>query len=181
MTEAAIVCENHPDRVTSLRCNRCGKPICVACAVQTPVGYRCRECVRGQQEAFETASNLQVALAAVISGVTAVIAVGILNFIGFFGLILAPVAGGGIAELVRLAMRGGRSRNIPIAAAIGAGVGIALYALVRVAPLGLFMIFGAGGFDPRLLFSAGTSLLWPLAYGVLMIATLFYRLRGIRI
>mgnify|MGYP003344331980 CR=1 FL=1 len=28
---------------------------------------------------------------------------------------------------------------------------------------------------------AGTSLLWPLAYGVLMIATMFYRLRGIRI
>ncbi len=40
-------CANHPERETGLRCNRCGKPICSQCAVQTPVGYRCRECVRG--------------------------------------------------------------------------------------------------------------------------------------
>lgn len=181
MTEAVLVCENHPDRETSLRCNRCGKPICVSCAVQTPVGYRCKECVRGQQDVFETASNLQVGLAAVISAVTAAAAVGILSFLGFFGLILAPVAGGGIAELVRLAMRGSRSRNIPIASVVGAGAGVILYGLIQVAPFGLFMILGAGGTDPRLLLRAGTSLLWPLAYGALMIGTLFYRLRGIRI
>ncbi|MFV2042060.1 MAG: B-box zinc finger protein [Anaerolineales bacterium] len=181
MTEAALVCVNHPGRVTSLRCNRCDKPICVDCAVQTPVGYRCRECVRDQQEIFETASNLQVGLATVIAWVGAAIAVGILSFLGFFGLILAPVAGGGIAELVRLSMRGGRSRNLPMAAAVGAGLGVLAYGLIRIAPFGLFMIFGSGGFDPGLLLRVGSSLLWPLAYGALMIGTLFYRLRGIRI
>jgi hypothetical protein len=149
--------------------------------VQTPVGYRCTECVRGQQDVFETASNLQIGIAAVISGVGAAIAIGILSFLGFFGLILAPVAGGGIAELVRLSMRGGRSRNLPLAATAGAMAGVLLYGLIRVAPFGIFMIFGAGGFDPGLLLRAGTGLLWPLAYGALMIGTLFYRLRGIRI
>jgi len=181
VTEAALVCANHPGRETSLRCNRCDKPICVDCALQTPVGYRCRECVRDQQETFETASNLQVGLAAVIAWFGAAIAVGILSFLGFFGLILAPVAGGGIAELVRLSMRGGRSRNLAMAAAVGAGLGVLAYGLIRIAPFGLFMIFGSGGFDPGLLLRAGSSLLWPLAYGALMIGTLFYRLRGIRI
>ena len=181
MTEAALFCANHPGRETGLRCNRCNKPICVSCAVQTPVGYRCTECVRGQQEIFETASNLQVGAAAVISAVASVFAIGILSFLGFFGLILAPVAGGGIAELVRISMRGGRSRNLPIAAAVGAGVGVLMYGLIRIAPLGLFMIFGSGGFNPGLLLRTGAGLLWPLAYGALMIGTLFYRLQGIRI
>ena len=181
MTEVALVCANHPARETSLRCNRCNKPICVSCAVKTPVGYRCTECVRGQQEVFETASNLQIGVAAVIAGIGAALAVGILNFLGFFGLILAPVAGGGIAELVRLSVRGGRSRNLPMAAAVGAGVGVLVHGLLRIAPFGLFMIFGSGGIDPGLLLRAGSSLLWPLAYGALMIGSMFYRLRGIRI
>ncbi len=37
-------CSNHPDTETHLRCSRCGKPICVRCVIQTPVGGRCREC-----------------------------------------------------------------------------------------------------------------------------------------
>ena len=181
MTETALVCANHPGRETGLRCNRCNKPICVSCAVRTPVGYRCTECVRGQQETFETASNLQVGAAAVISAVAAVFAIGILSFLGFFGLILAPVAGGGIAELARISMRGGRSRNLPVAAAVGAGVGVLLYGLIRIAPFGLFMLSGIGGIDPGLLLRVGSGLLWPLAYGALMIGTLFYRLRSVHI
>lgn len=116
-----------------------------------------------------------------ISAVAAVFAIGILSFLGYFGLILAPVAGGGIAELVRITMRGGRSRNLPIAAAVGAGVGVLLYGLIRIAPFGLFMLSGLGGIDPSLLLRVGSGLLWPLAYGALMIGTLFYRLRAVRI
>ena len=47
-----VFCANHPTVETMLRCNRCSKPICTRCAVQTPVGYRCRECVGQQQAAF---------------------------------------------------------------------------------------------------------------------------------
>ena len=36
----SLTCANHPDRETLLRCNKCGKPICISCAVRTPVGYR---------------------------------------------------------------------------------------------------------------------------------------------
>ena len=41
---APFRCANHPDTETYLRCSRCGKPICVRCSIQTPVGARCREC-----------------------------------------------------------------------------------------------------------------------------------------
>ena len=40
------------DRETLLRCNKCGNPICMACAVRTPVGYRCTNCVREQQNIY---------------------------------------------------------------------------------------------------------------------------------
>ena len=53
---APVYCANHPGVETSLRCNKCGKPICAKCAIRTPTGYRCKECVRGQQRIFETAT-----------------------------------------------------------------------------------------------------------------------------
>ncbi len=42
-TPQPMVCANHPNRETMLRCNRCEKPICIHCAVLTEVGYRCKE------------------------------------------------------------------------------------------------------------------------------------------
>ena len=37
-------CATHPEVDTNLSCGKCGKPICPKCMVQTPVGFRCREC-----------------------------------------------------------------------------------------------------------------------------------------
>ena len=57
MTEetTTLYCYVHPNRETGLRCNRCERPICADCAVLTPTGYRCRECVREQKKVFDTA------------------------------------------------------------------------------------------------------------------------------
>ena len=56
MTESTtLYCYVHPTRETSLRCNNCERPICAQCAVRTPTGYRCKECVRERQKTFETA------------------------------------------------------------------------------------------------------------------------------
>ena len=49
-----LTCYNHPNRETVLRCNRCEQPICVQCAVKTPTGYRCKQCVKTQQKVFVT-------------------------------------------------------------------------------------------------------------------------------
>jgi hypothetical protein len=54
----ALFCANHPGRETHLRCNRCGKPICSSCANPTPVGYRCPECIREQEDVYYTATPL---------------------------------------------------------------------------------------------------------------------------
>ena len=56
MTEpGTLYCYVHPNRATTLRCNRCERPICAEDAVLTPTGYRCRECIRSQQRIFDTA------------------------------------------------------------------------------------------------------------------------------
>ncbi len=33
-----LYCYVHPNRPTSLRCNRCNRPICADCAILTPTG-----------------------------------------------------------------------------------------------------------------------------------------------
>ncbi|MGE5777617.1 MAG: B-box zinc finger protein, partial [Chloroflexota bacterium] len=76
MTESTTLhCYIHPNRETSLRCNNCDRPICVSCAVRTPTGYRCRECVKGQLKIFDTAEWYDYIsgfiVAAFISGIAA--------------------------------------------------------------------------------------------------------------
>ena len=39
-------CYRHPNRPTSIRCQRCGRPICADCQVIAPVGVQCPDCVR---------------------------------------------------------------------------------------------------------------------------------------
>lgn len=176
MTEAALVCANHPDRATTLRCNRCDKPICTSCAVRTPVGYRCRECIRGQQATFETATPIQLAVAGIVAAIGAGLAVALLGRIGFFGLLLAPLAGGGLAEVVRWSVRRSRSRRLPWVAVAGAVAGALLNGLIGISPL--LMQFGP---SLRLLPVVASSLLWPAITGVLLSGALYARLKGIRL
>jgi len=177
MTESALVCANHPDRETSLRCNKCGKLICSQCAMRTPVGYRCKECVRGQQKIFETAVTLDYAVAAILAAIGVALAVGVLNFVGFWGLLVAPIAGGGLAEIIRWAVRRRRGRRLPLAAAIGGALGALPHLAFPI--LGLAMSLG-GGLGSDVVMGILFSALWPLASGAIMITTLYYRLRGIR-
>jgi hypothetical protein len=112
-------CANHPTVETSLRCNRCGKPICARCAMRTPTGYRCRECVRGQQKIFETAAWYDYPLgfgAAALLGFAASFLASLVSNLSFIGWILivvgSPTAGIVIAEGVRLVTRKHRSRAL---------------------------------------------------------------------
>jgi hypothetical protein len=118
-----LYCANHPQRETSLRCNRCEKPICTQCAVLTPTGYRCKECVRSQQKTFDTAELIDYPIAVVIAGVLAYIGSLIAGALGFFTILIAPVAGVIIAEAVRLATRRHRSKPLYLLTAAAAGLG----------------------------------------------------------
>jgi hypothetical protein len=131
-------CANHPDRETLLRCNRCDKPICLQCAVKTPVGYRCRECVAGQQAVFYNAgpSDLPIAavIAAVLGGIAGVLAYSVLSYLGWYSFIVAlfagPFVGSLIAEAVRRSVGRRRGRYLKLVATVACVLGILLGGLL---------------------------------------------------
>ena len=156
--DGPLTCANHPNVETMLRCNRCGKPICTRCAVQTPVGYRCKECVGQQQAAFYTGGAADYAIGGVIGLVLGGIASYLITMLGawFFALILGPTIGIAIAEAVRLAVRRRRSKYLWLAVAAGMVVG-AVPALLRallypwsLLSLGLFLVLALGAAVARL-------------------------------
>jgi hypothetical protein len=119
-TPATTYCANHPQRETMLRCNRCDKLICTECAVLTPTGYRCKECVREQQKVYDSAVwydyLLGFGIAFFLSLVASLIFAGIGMFTGFLGFILAifggPFAGVAIGESVRFIIKRRRARSL---------------------------------------------------------------------
>jgi hypothetical protein len=153
MTESStpIYCANHPGVETSLRCNKCGKPICAKCAVPTPTGYRCKECVRGQLKIFDTAlwyDYLLGFVTAAILGFLASLLARLISGLGFIGWILivvgAPTAGVIIAEGVRLVIRKHRSRALFITVAAGVVLGALPIILIQVFTLNIFGLIFQG-------------------------------------
>ena len=55
------VCPRHPDRVSYVRCQRCGRPVCPDCQRPAAVGVHCVDCVR---EASRTAAQPRTAFGA---------------------------------------------------------------------------------------------------------------------
>jgi hypothetical protein len=170
-----LYCANHPNVATSLRCNRCNKPICTKCAVLTPVGYRCRECVHGQQQVFETVVWYDYLVAGVLAAVLGGLAGALLVNLSWFTIFLAPLAGGIIAEIVRVAVRRRRGRYLyPVAAAAYVAGCLPLFAIGLLSLLFIGRGGGAGLFGLL-------SLLWPVVYTAMATGTFYARLRGIAV
>jgi hypothetical protein len=118
--DEVTVCYRHPATETGLRCNKCNKYICPKCAVRTPVGFRCPDCIREQEDKYYSGGNADYVIAAVIAFPLSLIIAALFTFIlggiGFFsfiiGLIVAPIAAGFIAEAVRWGVRRRRSRYL---------------------------------------------------------------------
>lgn len=174
--EETLYCANHPDRETTLRCNRCEKPICAKCAVLTPTGYRCRECVRGQQKVFSTAAWYDYPIAFVMAALLAYLGSRLVSYVGFFTIFLAPIAGVGIAEAIRLVIRRRRSKRLFQLTAAAAALGSFLPVLFLL--LGFLLFYSRSG-------SAGLGILFPLiwqvVYAFIVTSTVYYRLGGINI
>ncbi|MFH1003250.1 MAG: hypothetical protein V1780_03820 [Chloroflexota bacterium] len=150
-------CATHPDIETSLRCGKCGKPICPRCLVQTPVGARCRECARLYRlptyrvstQHYLKAAGTGLGLALVLGAVWGVVG----YFLSFFlSLLLAAGAGYVIGELVSRVAN--RKRGPGLAAIAGAAVVVSY--LVSLAVHGGFPLFPFG--------------LFHLIYGLLAVA-----------
>jgi hypothetical protein len=167
---SVLYCKNHPDRETSLRCNRCGEPICSQCAQQTPTGYRCPECVRDQKKVFNTAKSQDYFLAFGAAAIISYIGAFIAARIGFFTILLAPAAGTIIAEAVRSITAKRRSRTLYLTTVAGIIVGALPFILSRL----LVIFFGAG-------LAGLIGILWPGLYLFLASSSAYYRLSGIQI
>src|SRR5512134_2615467 len=127
MTDAPTYCEIHPDRETSLRCNKCGRLMCTDCAVPTPVGYRCKQCVRQHEDKFFNASEADyIIIFAICAGLTGLGAaiVSALNLPIFIFLLLGlPLGGGVVAEAALRATKRRRGRYSPHIAVAGVIIG----------------------------------------------------------
>ena len=167
-TTPTLYCANHPTVATTLRCNRCEKPICAECAVLTPTGYRCKECVKSQQKIFDTAETkdfiLGFIVAVLLSGLASVVFL-FISLIGFFGFIIAmaaaPTAGVIIAEAVRWATSRHRSRPLFIV--------IMVAVILGSLPVILFNLTNLFG------------LIFQGVYLALTLPTVYYRLSGIQL
>ena len=171
MTESTtLYCYVHPNRETSLRCNNCNRPICASCAVRTPTGYRCRECVRERQKTFDTSEWYDYILGFIVAGALSAVAaflVTLIGGIGFFGWIIifagAPTVAVMIAEGVRLVTGRRRSRPLFITVAVGVVLGALPVILYQVFTLNLF------------------GIVFQVIYLVIAVPVVYTRLSGIQL
>ncbi len=139
-------CAVHPTVETTLRCNKCGRYMCVRCSVPTPVGYRCKQCVHQQQDVFYSASSRDYLIAAAVSFALSVPIAFLLTrtAMGLFLIILLGLpAGGLISEAVHRAVGRRRGRYLWAVAAGGIVAG-ALVAAFPVVQATLLLITALG-------------------------------------
>lgn len=118
-----LACANHPKVATNLRCSKCGKPICTACIIETPVGLRCRECAQLRRIPTYHLSPAQYARAAGTAlGLALVLGVGwtLVRSFGFYLSFFAAMAVGYVVgELVSLSVNRKGGRGLQVVAAMG--------------------------------------------------------------
>jgi asparagine N-glycosylation enzyme membrane subunit Stt3 len=167
-----LYCANHPQTETTLRCNRCEKPICAKCAVLTPTGYRCKDCVRSQQKIFDTTVWYDYITSFVVAGFLSLIGSYFVPKLGFFSIFLAPLAGIVIAEAVRLVVRRRRSKRLTQLTALATVLGSLPVLLLTLIPM--LALLTQGGFGLLL------NVVWQVVYTVMATSTVLYRMGGIR-
>ncbi len=147
-------CAVHPERDTELRCNRCDRYMCIDCAKRTPVGYTCRECVRGHQDRFYQGTLIDYVIVAAVSaggGALTVFATTLLGGFLLLGLIAAPAIGGAAAQLALQLTgrrRGRQSGFVSVGSLLlgGAAVGFLLTGTVGIFTLLYLALAGSAAF-----------------------------------
>jgi membrane associated rhomboid family serine protease len=88
-------CYRHPGEQTSVRCVRCGRPICPRCMIPAPVGFQCPECVGAARSEFRRGPGQAIRDTATwpVSVTKALLAI----LIGVFVLEVASAGAGALA------------------------------------------------------------------------------------
>ena len=142
--ETATYCEIHTDVETGLRCIECDRYMCAKCAVHTPVGYKCAQCVRQQDNRFFQGTNLDyliVAAVAALGGFLTLLLLTRLPF-GFFIIFIGAAIGGAIGQA---ALRITKRRRGRYSGEIGAGATVLGGVIAIVLGGGLVGIWGIIG------------------------------------
>ncbi len=179
MKEEYQVCYKHPDRKTYLRCNKCGRPICLDCAVQTPTGYRCKDCIKEQQKVFDTSEKQDYIIGALIAaaaGYIGALADQALAFLPAFltALIFGWLFGTLICTAVRKAVKGRRSAALTNVVTAAAAVGALIQ---RRTFLGFFLSMLASG-GPGTAISSLMSIVMQLLFIVVLCAAIRMNMNG---
>lgn len=177
-TQTKTFCTNHPQTETLLRCNKCGRPMCLKCVQRTPVGYRCKECLGQQRAGYYTATSVDHVIAPIIAFILGGIGAFAISLIGggisFFGIIIAifvgPIAGGIVAEAIRRTSSKRRGRYIALIACVALVVGALAVAF------GPALLVLAAGRTTLLLRSVTNITFW--IFLAIAVSTLYARLRA---
>ena len=153
-------CYRHSDTETGLSCGNCGRPICVKCVVQHPVGIRCRECARPTKVPV-----LDITPAYYARAIGAAIVIGVGGVLGLVlvGVVLLPL-GGTRFYLAWLALLG-------FGHLMGAGVGLAVN---KKRGRGLQWVAGVGVVVTALAAASFLSLGLNSLFGLLMLGIAVY-------
>jgi hypothetical protein len=152
--EEKTYCAVHPQVETGLRCNKCGRYICIKCAVRTPVGFKCRNCLNAVQAGYFNATPRDYIIAGVVTFLLTLPAVYISERAGLFLVIIAglPVAGLITEAVSRVtAKRRGRYTYVVVAGCmIAAALVVTLPGVVQVWELQQYIgqLSAAGGEVP---------------------------------
>lgn len=120
--EPTTTCSRHPKVQTNLKCASCGKPICPKCAVQAPVGMKCRECGLQRGGPLFSPSAAQATSACAVALLFGIVAGWGVDFLGFFMVFLAVAYGSFAGEMILRAS--GRKRGAKIEAMAAAALAI---------------------------------------------------------
>lgn len=150
---------NAPQHAESkLLCSKCGEVICSECAVQTPVGYRCRECAKLDKLPTFRVGTKQYVIASLV-GLVLAIAFGLLwSYIvpfmpfNYINLAIAPGIGAAIGELISLAVN--RKRGLGLAIIAGGSM-LICYLIEILFPMLRFYYFDLVGIVLSVLAAAG--------------------------
>jgi hypothetical protein len=173
---AALSCANHSNTETNLRCSRCGKPICVRCVVQTPVGGRCRECANVRKAPIFLVTPQRYAraaaygIAASIGGGVTWALLGSIPYIRGLAMLLLLALGYLVGEAVSRGAQGRISRGLLVMAGaftvlsilIGE-IGVTLMRLPATVPLAFKLQLAVGSFVGGLLGNIMALLFFVLA------------------
>lgn len=175
-----LFCANHPTVPTSLRCSRCGKPICARCRVATPVGYRCYECA-AVQSVPTYAVDTSYYVKAIAVGVAASAGIGVLwGLFPGFDFWAALIMGIVVGEVVSWAANMKRGPGLQLVGLGAVALGIVVSRIVLLVVLnsdGLYNLLASipGNQIPSALFNLRD--LAGLLFLVLPFGLAFYRLR----